>query len=271
MSALELVWRDPLLAAHSAAAAIKQRTGVAKHDVGVILGTGWDDLQSKLGVSTAEFPAADIPGFLPPTVENHFGRICNIEGDGRNYLIFAGRKHGYEVHEGQRVPVAATVHAVRTAAAAGCKILVLTNAVGGVHAHRPVGTLVMVRDHISWLVPPPLDGPIFLQCGHLYSRRLRAIVQSQVRLDEVIYLQIPGPMFETPAEYAVARLWGADTIGMSVATESIVGNERGMEVLAMSVITDVDGDEVTHDNVVAMVRQTIERYADNLVAAIRKM
>lgn len=273
MSDLDLLQRDPQTAAHKAAGMLERLTGVVKHDIAIILGSGWDVVAPFLGEVTLDIPATEIPGFLPPTVDGHAGRIQSIKAGDKHILAFLGRKHLYEVDEhGNNLPVAATVHAVRTAAAAGCKIVVLTNAVGGLNPAFPTGTAVLIKDHISFFVPSPLYGPNFLQCDEVYSRRLRALCQEvDPTLPEGIYTQVRGPHFESPAEAEFLRRLGVDIVGMSIATEALAARDRGMEVLAISIVTDAAGELTSHGDVLAVVKQTAKGLSPKLAQVIRRM
>ncbi len=155
---------DPAGAARDAAAALAQRTGVERHDLAVVLGSGWVPAIDALGPPTADFAVTELPGFLPPAVQGHAGRIRSIEVAGKRVLAFLGRTHLYE---GRGVePV---VHGVRVAAAAGCKIVVLTNACGGLRPGMQVGDPVLISDHINLTGRTPLVGARFVDLTDLYA------------------------------------------------------------------------------------------------------
>lgn len=250
---------DPQAAASEAAAEIATRTGVATHDVAIVLGSGWVPAADLLGTTVTEFPATDIPGFAPPSALGHSGRIRSIDADGRRVLVFLGRTHLYE---GQGVD--AVVHAVRTAAAAGCRTLVLTNGCGGLDPAWSPGTPVLIRDHINLFGVTPLRGATFIDMTDLYSSRLRAIAkQIDPSLDEGVYVQFLGPQYETPAEIAMVRSLGGDLVGMSTVQEAIAAREAGMEVLGVSLVTNLaagmTGEPLSHEEVLAAGNAAAQR------------
>jgi len=148
---------DPAELAREAAAALAELTGVVGHDVAVVLGSGWVPAVEALGPASADLAVTDLPGFLPPAVQGHAGRIRSIDVHGKRVLAFLGRTHLYE---GRGVePV---VHGVRVAAAAGCKIIVLTNACGGLRPDLSVGDAVLISDHLNLTWRTALVGPRFV-------------------------------------------------------------------------------------------------------------
>src|SRR5712691_5713604 len=160
---------DPLALAREAANALHNRGGSARFDVALVLGSGWKRAAEALGEATAEVVATDLPGFSPPAVEGHEGRIQAIDRNGQRVLVFLGRSHLYEGRG-----VAGVVHGVRTAVAAGCGVVVLTNAAGAVDTSLHPGEPVLIRDHISMTGVSPLVGAQFVDLTDLYSERLRA-------------------------------------------------------------------------------------------------
>jgi len=271
MNALELLRQDPYAVADHAANNLCRMTGVDQFNVAIILGSGWDTMITSLGKAPRmACPVTSFPGFLPSTVAGHAGDVIWFPVGDRQVLAFSGRKHLYEEVDGQPIPIAATVHAVRVAAAAGCKSILLTNAVGGTSSYHPVGRAMVIKDHFSLFVPSPLSGPRFLQCKEVYSRRLRAL-STLLGLPEGVYTQIRGPHFETPFEYSVLRQLGVDIVGMSIATEALAARDVGMEVLAISCITDVAGQETNHHDVLAVVRETAAELGPGLAEVIKQM
>ncbi|AYY14415.1 purine-nucleoside phosphorylase [Actinobacteria bacterium YIM 96077] len=228
--------------ARAAAARIAELTGVERHDVALVLGSGWKAAAELIGQTVAEIPATDIPGFRAPAVEGHAGTIRSIAiapPDGssatRYALVLGARTHLYEGRG-----VRAVVHGVRTAAAAGVSTLVLTNGCGGLREEWPPGTPVLISDHINLTATSPLEGATFIDLTDLYSTRLRtAARQVDPTLDEGVYVQFPGPHYETPAEIQFAKRIGGDLIGMSTALEAIAAREAGVEVLGISLVTNL--------------------------------
>jgi purine-nucleoside phosphorylase len=149
--------------------------------------------------------------------------------------VFNGRTHYYEGHG-----VAAVVHGVRVAAAAGCRAIVLTNGCGGLHRDWTPGTPVLIRDHVNLTGVSPIVGATFVDLTDLYSRRLRELChRHDPELPEGVYVQFPGPHYETPAEVRMAGILGGDLVGMSTTLEAIAAREAGMEVLGISLVTNL--------------------------------
>jgi len=227
---------DPTALAREAAAVIAEATGVAKHDIAVVLGSGWGQAAELIGETTHTLDAAAIPGFHAPAVPGHKGHISSIRtDDGRRVLVLGARTHFYEGRG-----VRAVVHPIRTAAAAGCTQLVLTNGCGGLNPAWTPGTPVLISDHINLTATSPLEGATFVDLTDLYSSRLRAVARDvDASLDEGVYAQFTGPHYETPAEVQYAKAIGADLVGMSTALEAIAARHAGMEVFGISLVTNL--------------------------------
>ncbi len=241
--------QSPQGLADQAAAALRERTGVDSHDVALVMGSGWMPAADALGSTLAEVSTVDLPGFAPPAVEGHAGRVRSVDAGGAAALVFLGRTHFYE-----GLGVAAVVHGVRMAARAGCRTIVLTNGCGGLRPEWQPGTPVLIRDHINLTGASPIVGATFVDLTDLYSRRLRALCQEiDPGLDEGVYVQFPGPHYETPAEIGMVRAFGGDLVGMSTTLEAIAAREAGMEVLGISLVTNqaagMTGDPLDHDEV----------------------
>lgn len=221
--------------AGEAAGALAARTGVAGHDVAVVLGSGWRSAADGIGEAAHEIAMADLPGFVPPSVSGHGGVIRSVPVQDRNVLVFLGRTHVYEGHG-----VDAAVHGVRTAAAAGCRAVLLTNAAGGIREGMAVGDAVIVADHLNLTARSPLVGPRFVDLTDLYSPRLRALAaELDPSLRDGVYAGLPGPHFETPAEIRMLRGLGADLVGMSTVLEAIAARAEGVEVFGLSLVTNL--------------------------------
>jgi purine-nucleoside phosphorylase len=241
----------PTALAADAAARLRELTGVEAHDTALVLGSGWLPAADALGETTAELRTTDLPGFAPPSVEGHAGKIRSVRAGDRNLLVFLGRTHFYEGHG-----VAAVVHNVRTAAAAGCGTVVLTNGCGGLDESWTPGTPVLIRDHINLTATSPIEGARFVDLTDLYSPRLRELCREvDPSLDDGVYVQFPGPHYETPAEIAMVRAIGGDLVGMSTTLEAIAAREAGMEVLGISLVTNlaagITGEPLDHEEVLA--------------------
>ena len=237
--------------AAAAAAVLAERSGAPAHDVAVVLGSGWVPAADALGTPDAEGSVEELPGFLPPAVAGHSGRWRSVQVGVRRVLVLLGRTHLYEDRGTDAV-----VHGVRTAAAAGCRALVLTNAAGGLRDGMTVGQPVLVADHLNLTARSPLVGPRFVDLTDLYSARLRALAREvDPSLEEGVYAALPGPHYETPAEIRMLRTMGADLVGMSTALEAVAARAEGLEVLAVSLVTNlaagITGEPLDHAEVLA--------------------
>jgi purine-nucleoside phosphorylase len=227
---------DPSDVAKHAAMHLADATGVARHDIALVLGSGWGGAAELLGETVAEVPSHEIPGFGRPAVVGHVGTIRSIRlPDGRHALVLGSRTHLYEGRGVRRV-----VHGVRTAAAAGCTAVVLTNGCGGLNQAWGPGTPVLISDHINLTATSPLEGATFVDLTDLYSSRLRDVARSvDPDLDEGVYVQFRGPHYETPAEVRMAGVLGGDLVGMSTTLEAIAARHAGLEVLGISLVTNL--------------------------------
>ena len=255
MTSTDILYSDPLQAAAIAASEIASRTGIASHDVALVMGSGWVGAVDALGTPSYECNAEEITGFFAPAVEGHSGKIRSYEikdGDRTiRALVFLGRTHLYEGKGMEPV-----VHGVRTAVKAGCKVIILTNACGGINTAFRVGQPVLIRDHISLTAQSPLVGATFVDLTDLYSKRIRAIMKSaDSSLQEGVYVHWRGPTYETPAEIHMMRTLGADLVGMSTVPEAIAAHALGAEVLGISLVTNaaagVTGEKLNHEEVIA--------------------
>ena len=245
---------DPARLAAEAARVLAERTGAERHDVALVLGSGWlpaVDALSVRATADVEFASTELPGFLPPVVAGHAGTIRSLQVGGTRLLTFSGRTHYYEGRG-----VAAVVHGVLVAAAAGCTVTVLTNGCGGLREDMQVGDPVLISDHLNLTFTSPLVGPRFVDLTDLYSPRLRALMREiDPSLAEGVYAQFPGPHYESPAEVRMARVMGADLVGMSTALEAIAARAEGSEVLGISLVTNlaagITGQPLNHEEVLA--------------------
>jgi purine-nucleoside phosphorylase len=271
---------DPLAAARAAAEVLAQRTRVDRHDVALVLGSGWlpaiDELARQARAehgdgADLEFASTELPGFAPPAVAGHAGTIRSLHVHGKRVLAFAGRTHFYEGRG-----VAAVVHGVRVAAAAGCTVTVLTNGCGGLRTDMTVGQPVLIRDHLNLTATSPLVGARFVDLTDLYSARLRALMREiDPSLTEGVYAQFPGPHYETPAEVRMAGILGADLVGMSTALEAIAAHAEGSEVLGISLVTNlaagITGEPLNHAEVLAAGKAAAARAGHLLVELIARL
>jgi purine-nucleoside phosphorylase len=247
---------DPFEVARAAAADIARLTGVDHHDIAVTLGSGWGRAAELIGETVAEVPATEVTGFSKPALEGHVGTIRSLRTpSGRRVLVIGARTHYYEGHGVRRV-----VHSVRTAAATGARIMVLTNGAGGIRETWTAGQPVLISDHINLTADSPLEGATFIDLTDLYSARLREVARSvDPSLDEGVYCQFRGPHYETPAEVRMAKAIGGDIVGMSTALEAIAARQAGMEVLGFSLITNlaagISPEPLSHEEVIDAGRQ----------------
>ena len=227
---------EPFAAAAESAAAIAAATGVERHDIALVLGSGWGEAAELIGETTHTLSAADIPGFHAPAVVGHPGTIRSVlTHTGKRALIIGARTHFYE-----KRGVRAVAHGVRTAAAAGCAQVVLTNGCGGLREEYGPGTPVLISDHLNLPADSPLEGATFVDLTDLYSSRLRDIAREvDPTLPEGVYAQFTGPHYETPAEVQMAKTMGAHLVGMSTALEAIAARHAGLEILGISLVTNL--------------------------------
>lgn len=222
--------------AAEAAALVAERTGVPAHDIALILGSGWGGAAELIGEEVASVEAADIPGFTGHAVQGHHATIRSlVTAGGKRVLVLGARQHFYQSRDASVV-----AHAVRMAAAAGCTQLVVTNGCGSTRPEVGPGSVVLISDHLNLTGATPLEGATFVPMGDAYSPRLRDLARSvDGDLIDGVYAQFTGPQYETPAEVKMATVLGADLVGMSTALEVIAAREAGLEVLGLSLVTNL--------------------------------
>ncbi len=257
--------------AQTAADDIRARTGVDRHDVAVVLGSGWTPAADALGTAEREIAVTELPGFAAPGAVGHAGRVRSVPVGGRRALVFLGRTHLYEGHGAE--PVA---HGVRTALAAGAGTVILTNAAGAVRPDLDVGQPVLVSDHINLTGRSPLSGARFADLTDLYTPGLRALARDAAPdLAEGVYACMPGPHYETPAEIRMLATLGADLVGMSTVLEAIAAREGGAGVLAVSLVTNaaagVTGVPLDHEEVLAAGRASAQRMGTLLAGVVNRL
>ena len=248
------LYEDPIGAASLAAVEIAKKTGKSSHSIAFVMGSGWVDAAEHLGTPTHEIALHELHGFEKSSVQGHGSSLRSYtlgSGESKNVLVFLGRTHLYE---GKGIePV---VHGVRTAVKAGCTIIVLTNACGGINPDYQVGQPVLIKDHISLTAVSPIRGANFVDLTDLYSARIRSIIKNaDPSLAEGVYAHWRGPTYETPAEIRMIRTMGADLVGMSTVPEAIAAHAMGAEVVGISLVTNaaagMSGEKLSHDEVIA--------------------
>jgi purine-nucleoside phosphorylase len=264
---------DPFAVAEAAAAVIAERTGVERHDVALVLGSGWGQTADLVGQTLTTIENADVPGFHRAAVAGHSGtmRSVAIGETGRRALVFGTRTHFYEGRG-----VRSVVHAVRTAKAAGCSTVVLTNGCGGLNPAWGPGTPVLIRDHINLTAHSPIEGPNFVDLTDVYTPRLRQLAREvDPDLDEGVYVQFRGPHYETPAEVQMARVIGGDLVGMSTSLEAIAARQCGLDVLGISLVTNlaagISETPLHHEEVLEAGRAAAERCGRLLAAVVGRI
>jgi len=262
---------DPDALARQAAQFIADATGIAQHDVAIVLGSGWASAVSALGPATAVVPMAELPGFTPPSAAGHTGQMLSVGIGEHRVLVLAGRVHAYEGHD-----LAHVVHPVRTACAAGARVVVLTNAAGAVREDFDVGRPVLISDHLNLTARSPLIGAQFVDMVDAYAPRLRTLAREvDPELAEGVYAGLPGPHFETPAEIAMLRTLGADLVGMSTVHETIAARAAGAEVLGVSLVTNmaagITGAPLSHVEVLATGAASATRMGSLLAGVVARL
>ncbi|RJQ83779.1 purine-nucleoside phosphorylase [Amycolatopsis panacis] len=219
----------------AAAAVIAERTGLERHDIAVVLGSGWRPAADVIGTAEAEIPFDDLPGFTAPGALGHGGTVRSLRIGDKRVLILLGRTHFYEGKG-----IAPVVQNVRTAAAAGVRTVLLTNAAGGLREGMSVGQPVLISDHLNLTARSPIVGANFVDLTDLYAARLRKLAKDiDGSLEEGVYAGLTGPHFETPAEIRMLRTLGADLVGMSTVLEAIAARAAGLEVFGLSLVTNL--------------------------------
>ncbi len=262
--------------AQSAVAHIRSLTSLTPR-LGIILGSGLGNFASQVE-DPAIIPYAEIPHFPQSTVEGHSGKLVLGHIAGVPVAVMQGRVHAYEGY-----PLAEVTFPTRVLGLLGCTSLIVTNAAGGINTSYQQGGLVAISDHINFtgsnaaLGPnEPKFGPRFFDMTAAYSPALRALAQAEaaklnIPLAEGIYLAVLGPSYETPAEIRAFRTLGADLVGMSTVHEVIVARHMGIEVLGLSLVTNmaagVLGEAINHEEVMETGRR-VERQFTSLLTAL---
>jgi purine-nucleoside phosphorylase len=265
---------DPFAAAEASAERLTALAG--PHDVAVVLGSGWASAADAIGTAQTEIPLAELGGFPGSTVPGHTLVARSVPMGSVRVLVLLGRVHLYE-----GLSPATVVHGVRTAVAAGCRAVVLTNAAGGIRPGLRVGEPVLISDHLnltgrSPLAGPPPPGQRFTDLTDLYSPRLRVLArEADPSLAEGVYAMMPGPHYETPAEITMLGRLGADLVGMSTVLEAIAARHLGADVLGISLVTNLAaglaGQSLSHAEVVEAGRVSASRMGTLLAGILPRV
>ncbi len=248
------------------AARIRKRCAM-RPQLGLVLGSGFQHALPALE-KPVEFGFESLPGFPVPRVSGHAGKLVLGQCEGLPVAILSGRAHYYEGW-----PMAAITFPIAVLAELGITDLLLTNAAGGINRRFRPGDFLCLTDHINFMPDNPLRGAApgtpgaFLDLSQVYDPRLNGLLRQAARLNKVrlhsgIYLAVPGPCYETPAEIRAFQRWGADAVGMSTVPEALVARQRGLAVAGLSCITNqaagLGGGPITHAEVLARGEQVRE-------------
>lgn len=262
---------DPGDLAARSARELARRIGTDHHDVLIVLGSGLTGVAEELGAGEESLPLDTLPSFPPYTAGGHRAHGWSLPVEGRQVLVFGGRCHLYE-----GVDPAEAVHPLRTGIAAGCATVILTAAVGGIRPDLTTGSLMVVEDHLNLSGRTPLSGPVHVDMVDAYSPRLRTIAkQIDPTMPEGVYAGLPGPQYETPAEIRALRTLGADLVGMSTVHETIAARAAGVEVLGLSLVSNLaagmTGQPLSHEEVIETGRRAATRMGSLLAEFIAKI
>lgn len=264
-----------------AAAAVHRAFPRARPVCGLILGTGWGEL-SRVFTIRAGLDYHKIPGLGGTTVSGHAGRLLWGACAGLETFIFQGRRHWYEGAAWE--PIAVSISILKFC---GAKIVVLTNAAGGIRRDLQPGSLMLITDHINAVNTNPLIGPHepfwgarFPDQSEVYDRSLRQLMQraagaSRIKLRQGVYIGVSGPAYETPAEIRAFRVLGADAVGCSTVPEAILAHAAGMRVAGLSCITNwaagISPRPLAHDHVQAAAAAALPKMARLIEGFWREM
>ena len=239
--------------------------------IGIILGSGLGNLANEIRTEK-EIPYSEIPHFPVSTVEGHKGRLIFGELGGKKVWVMGGRFHYYEGYTPQQV-----AYPVRVMRLLGVETLLLSNAAGGVNTSFRVGDLMVITDHISLFTQNPLLGRNIDELGTrfpdmsepyrkgLITRAKEICAAANITVREGVYYAVTGPTFETRAEYKMIHTLGADAVGMSTVQETIVANHMGLDVFAVSIITDMgireEENTITHEEVLEAAKNAEPKLA----------
>lgn len=259
---------------------IEGKIGNFKPEIAVILGSGLGELADEY--CDIAIPYTEIPHFIKSTVQGHKGRLVFARIAGKQVVMMQGRNHFYEGHTMQEI-----TYPVKVMKKLGVKTVILTNAAGAVNESFVPSDLMLIKDHINFMGANPLVGPNDPELGErfpdmteIYKKSLISLAKDCARelnmeLKEGVYFANSGPSYETPSEIKMARLLGADAVGMSTVPEAIVANYCGMNVLGISCISNTasvhDGEKLSHAEVIETTNRAKEKFKKLVVKVIEKI
>ncbi|MCF7875664.1 purine-nucleoside phosphorylase [Candidatus Bipolaricaulota bacterium] len=249
-------------------------------EIGMVLGSGLSETFSSLVDDVEEISWSDVPSFPEPTVEGHEGKFISGRLNEKPVLIQQGRLHWYEGLSWDEV-----IYPIRVQKELGIEEIIMTNAAGGINESFSPGDLCLITDHINFSGDNPLRGPNneafgprFPDLSHAYGGDLRenALIAAEelgVELKQGVYAMTSGPSYETPAEITALRTLGADLVGMSTVPETITANHSGMDVLAISCITNKAAgmqDQLSHEEVIQVTKKSNQKLGDLIARIVSK-
>jgi purine-nucleoside phosphorylase len=245
--------------------------------IGIILGSGLGNFANQMVIEHS-IPYTDIPHFATSTVQGHSGKLLIGKVGDKQVIAMSGRFHYYEGYSAQEV-----VFPVRVMKLLGVQTLLISNAAGAMNKNFEIGNLMLITDHISLFIQNPLIGknidafgPRFPDMSEPYSKKLLAMAKSiasqhNISITEGVYCSVTGPTFETKAEYKLLLACGGDAVGMSTVQETIAAKHAGMDVLAISVISDIGIMEVEKTITYQEVLQAVKEAEPKLTAIFKAM
>ena len=259
---------------------IEKFIGDFRPEIGIILGSGLGELADESCTYSINY--SDIPGFETSTVAGHKGKLVFAEINGKKVVMMQGRFHYYEGHAIQKV-----VFPVKVMKKLGVETLIVTNAAGGVNPNFRPSDLMIITDHINFMGTNPLIGkndddmgPRFPDMTEIYSSELVEFAEKiadsvGIDLQEGVYMALPGPSYETPAEVRMARIVGADAVGMSTVPEAIVASWAGMRVIGLSCICNsaagISSSWLSHEDVIKSANVAKDKFKTLVKEVIKKL
>ena len=265
-----------------AADVVAERLGDFQPEVAMIMGSGLGDM-ADLAENPIVIPYKEIPGFSVSTAPGHKGQLVFGTLAGKRVAVMQGRLHAYEGYTFEEV-----CFPLRVLRLLGCDKLVITNACGGVNFDFRVGDICLITDHIKFFMDSPLRGKNLDEFGtrfpdatHLYTPRLQEVARNVAKaqgmdLKEGVYMYVPGPSYETPAEIRAIRVLGADLVGMSTVPEVLAAGHAGMEVLGFSLVSNaaagiVEGATLSEQEVLDAAAAAKERFSQLICDCVEAM